>query len=341
MEKSANYNFNLPNSANDEIADINDISDNFRIIDEIMKETEQTFSDISENPQSGTAVAEALSAYVPKAVAQAVETCSPAIVTTSDTAKAFAVNDSSESVIKNLNVFCKDIQIENPNINILGKNLLPYPYRTNGQTVQGITYTVNSDGTITINGTSTALSSFLLHSNITLKAGTYVLSGCPLNSENSYFMFCIAQGIDSPYWSDYGNTLNGTVKTFETDVELQVQIRVLQGKTVNNILIKPQIEMRKIATPYEPYNIETLAIPYTFTEGDALTVGNGLVKVNISNEETDITSTEIGQSLVSLKTKYPTTSVISDIDLDITYKADTKNYIDNKIAELTALTLEG
>lgn len=63
MEKSANYNFNLPNSANDEIADINDISDNFRIIDEKLA-IDQTFSETSENPQSGTAIAEVLSGYV-------------------------------------------------------------------------------------------------------------------------------------------------------------------------------------------------------------------------------------------------------------------------------------
>lgn len=55
----------------------------------------------------------------------------------------------------------------------------------------------------------------------------------------------------------------------------------------------------------------------------------------------DITATEAGQALLALATNYPTTSVISDIDLNITYKADTKNYIDNKIAALTALTLEG
>lgn len=56
MEKSTNYNFNLPNSANDEIADINDISDNFRIIDEKLK-IDQTFLGSSENPQSGKAIA--------------------------------------------------------------------------------------------------------------------------------------------------------------------------------------------------------------------------------------------------------------------------------------------
>ena len=65
MEKSTNYNFNLPNSANDEIADINDISDNFRIIDEIMNETDQTFEPTSTKAASGKAVNEAISGIQP------------------------------------------------------------------------------------------------------------------------------------------------------------------------------------------------------------------------------------------------------------------------------------
>lgn len=71
--------------------------------------------------------------------------------------------------------------------------------------------------------------------------------------------------------------------------------------------------------------------------------GNPMVMVYVleTPTETDITATEAGQVLLALTTNYPTTSVISDIDLNLTYRADTKNYIDNKIAALTALTLEG
>ena len=65
MEKSKNYNFNLPNSENDEIADINDISDNFRIIDDIMNETDQTFEPTSTKAASGKAVNEAISGIQP------------------------------------------------------------------------------------------------------------------------------------------------------------------------------------------------------------------------------------------------------------------------------------
>ena len=69
--------------------------------------------------------------------------------------------------------------------------------------------------------------------------------------------------------------------------------------------------------------------------------GTNLYAVNPNPTVENITSTEAGQALLALKSNYPSTSVISDIDLNITYKADTKNYIDNKIAALTALTLEG
>ena len=70
MEKSKNYNFNLPNSANDEIADINLISENFSKIDSELSEmikgkgVDQSYSPTSKNPQSGIAVAGAISNLV-------------------------------------------------------------------------------------------------------------------------------------------------------------------------------------------------------------------------------------------------------------------------------------
>lgn len=42
-----------------------------------------------------------------------------------------------------------------------------------------------------------------------------------------------------------------------------------------------------------------------------------------------------------LHTNKPTTTIISEADMSVEYIVDTKLYIDNKIAELTALTLEG
>ena len=70
METSKKFGFSLPSGNSDDIVDINQISDNFRIIDENVPSTEdlknikinidQTYNPASENAQSGKAVAEAL-----------------------------------------------------------------------------------------------------------------------------------------------------------------------------------------------------------------------------------------------------------------------------------------
>lgn len=46
------------------------------------------------------------------------------------------------------------------------KNLLPYPYHDTTITTNGITWTDNGDGTITVNGTATAVSFFSFYNNI-------------------------------------------------------------------------------------------------------------------------------------------------------------------------------
>jgi hypothetical protein len=56
--------------------------------------------------------------------------------------------------------------------------------------------------------------------------------------------------------------------------------------------------------------------------------------------ETPLTETELN-AYRQLHTNKPNTTIISEADMEISYVADTKLYIDNKIAELTALTLEG
>jgi hypothetical protein len=56
--------------------------------------------------------------------------------------------------------------------------------------------------------------------------------------------------------------------------------------------------------------------------------------------ETPLTETELN-AYRQLHTNKPNTTILSEADTEVSYVADTKLYIDNKIAELTALTLEG
>lgn len=354
METSTNFGFNLPSRDNDDIADINQISDNFRIIDEIMKETDQTFSGTSENPQSGTAVAGALSDYVPKAIAQAVDTCSPAIVTASDTAKALTVNDSSESVIKGLTAYGESTQdgtptpdspveivnIENPVINIGNQTVtVPYTFRglkntTTGQwsardelrVADGKVEIVRNIKSLTITADNSDSYSFLsgnisgdICRMMSYKNGTKPLFNDMTQDASINYVLCnLFQHYKGLQPTLGYEGISGTTYTGNIYINISLtRIGLEPDTTVGDAGIR--------AAFWNWIKDKNCEINYILAEP--------VIE--------DITATEAGQALLALKTNYPNTSVISDIDLNLTYRADTKNYIDNKIAALTALTLEG
>ena len=136
-----------------------------------------------------------------------------------------------------------------------GKNFIPYPYTHTTMTTNGITFTDNGDGSVTANGTATANATFRLNPQLKVPKGKYFLSG--LNAVGSY----------STYWLNitaYNNTT--VVKSFadygegrmvdlsNVDVPvLNTYIIILKGATVNNLTVKPQLELGEAATEYEKY----------------------------------------------------------------------------------------
>ena len=273
---------------------------------EVNAPVDTTYNPESTNAQSGTAVAEAAE--------QAIDKCGTAIISTSDTGKALAINDSAESNIKGLTGYGESTQdgtpapdspveiesIENPVISIYGKNLIPYPYEETTKTINGITFTDNGDGTVTANGTATAAAYFLLTSQnqgIETKGLTVTLSGCPVGGSTSSYFLTLSYGGNS--YQDIGS---GLIRTPTEPVT--IQLRVASGATVNNITFKPQLELGSVATFYEPYNEEqTLTIPYTFrglknhynsswVARDELRVGNGKTETKTSFKEMTFDGTE-------------------------------------------------
>lgn len=135
-------------------------------------------------------------------------------------------------------------------VTVCGKNILPYPYSDTTKTENGITFTDNGDGTITVDGTATADIYFFLQSNITLSSGTYIMSGCPTRgSTTTYFI-----GFGSSTDADIGN---GSVRTLPKDTTMNLFIKILNGTAISNIVFKPQLEEGSTATEYEPYRAET------------------------------------------------------------------------------------
>lgn len=123
----------------------------------------------------------------------------------------------------------------------LGKNLLQNNL-TSG-TKNGITYVVNEDKSVTLNGTATAITWLILNSSVTLEAGTYTMtSGYSGNDVRVY-----STGLGK-------YTLDGQrIVTKTSSVSGDVSINIPSGTICNNLTIKPMIEKGSSASSYAEY----------------------------------------------------------------------------------------
>ena len=144
------------------------------------------------------------------------------------------------------------------------KNLLMIDATTT--TVNGITFTVNDDGTITANGTATADASLNIGS-VSLQ-GNYRINGSPSESTSgNYYMLLRLPSSGSlrppvPVYADgYEWSANGTYT---------VAIYVLGGQTLSNVVFKPMIWDARIAS-------DTFASPSPTFSGETVTFPSGLI----------------------------------------------------------------
>ncbi len=243
---------------------------------------------------------------------------------------------------------------KNTKVWVCGKNMLKYPYVDTTKTENGITFTDLEDGTVKINGTASAETSpeFCLESDIFVKAGTYSAS---LSGENSNIELLIsnAEGEYLP--------LNFTL---ESDAKLDIVIRVAKGAVISNFIAKCQLERGVAVTEYEKYSGIELSAPRDLYGGDIWYPITGDVKRCVAvlgryvgqSVTTEYISTtgglDNGAKVVykltapittsygidvtkSYVTHKPITNVFSNgnAEMELQYIADTKLYIDRKIAE--------
>ena len=129
------------------------------------------------------------------------------------------------------------------------------------QTINGVTFTVNDDGTITANGTKTNSDWFILSENNILDAGTYTLSdGLPDDMTDCRLIIAPERSLSAAIMSTTTGVRTQT-KTFTTaQTGLYYAIRIAIGKTVNNITFKPMLRRAEITddtfVPYAPTNRE-------------------------------------------------------------------------------------
>lgn len=133
------------------------------------------------------------------------------------------------------------------------KNFLVYPYDSGASlTSSGVTYTCNTSGHVTANGTATETSYyrvFYREPRLMLDPGTYTLSGCPAQPSggNAYRIYLYSYNANATIASDYGS---GETFTLSERTEVGISINVLNGKTATNAVFKPQLEKASSATAY-------------------------------------------------------------------------------------------
>lgn len=138
------------------------------------------------------------------------------------------------------------------------KNMLKVTSTT--QTINGVTFTVNNDQTITVNGTNTGTSTALFVINdIPLQSGiAYTLSGCPSGGSNATYYI---GSLDTTDWQEFTTDIgNGNTATLSEPKTIRFRIGIRAGVTVNNLLFRPMLRRAEITdsafVPYAPTNRE-------------------------------------------------------------------------------------
>ena len=137
-----------------------------------------------------------------------------------------------------------------------GKNLTK-TNRTASITTNGVTLTPQEDGSIKIQGTSTAEIAYQVTPETpstarkTLKAGTYTLSG---GLSNSVYLMIAGFGQGNVYEKG-----NGVSFTISEDRSYYLKIIISNGQTVDTVMY-PMIEPESVKTEFEPYKEETITL---------------------------------------------------------------------------------
>lgn len=190
-------------------------------------------------------------------------------------AEVVTVADAAQTPMAGLTVYGKSTQDGTPtpdapvaiesvtpdsegNISLLarGKNLLPYPYYDGPTCTQnGITFTVNPDGSLHVQGTATATAYYNFASHLQGRVwtpSTYTISvESPLPTGTSLYFGLRIDGVNKQGSNIRSGTSQGVWTTQDVGL-LRGYLTVGDGTTVDTT-VYPQIELGSTATAYQPY----------------------------------------------------------------------------------------
>ena len=153
-------------------------------------------------------------------------------------------------------------------ISIYGKNLIKYPYQYTTRDINGIRFTDNGDGSVTMNGKATANAIWFMYLNRTnliggLSSGDKITLSVKSNKSFSGALRVVCNYFDTGGTEKDANMSITAANSSRTNKitalwkGMEIYIVVLKGQTVDNVTIYPQLEKGSPATSYEPYKGKT------------------------------------------------------------------------------------
>ena len=117
-----------------------------------------------------------------------------------------------------------------------------YPATT---TTNGVTFTNNGDGSVTVNGTASSSANYglILYSvKFGVTGHKYMSCGCPSGGSNDKYRIVNTIAKSGVYVDDFSDRGNGAIsKALEEGETIYSDINIANGYTANNLIFKPQI----------------------------------------------------------------------------------------------------
>jgi hypothetical protein len=132
------------------------------------------------------------------------------------------------------------------------------------ETKSGITSTVNTNKSITVNGTNSTSVSVVQYTgyNSTLPAGSYTLSGTSSLTGGAEIEIKIKRVSGAIEWFSINNSLHTRTFNIATgDIIDTFYVSVRAGQTADNVTVYPMLNVGSTALPYEPYRGSVTQLP--------------------------------------------------------------------------------
>jgi hypothetical protein len=199
------------------------------------------------------------------------------------------------------------------------------------QTISGVSFTKNSDGTITANGTATAQILYVINSSVSM-TGNYVLSGSPTTSQDStYFLQLYGTGGAN----DYGNGVS--ISNFNGVIRIVVR----NGAVLNNVIFKPQIEKGTKKSSYTPYGTTPIELCKIGDYQDSIVKDNGKWYLNKQIGKVVLDGSEAWQSWAVQETTNLSHYILDNAFIyNKTSGMDIRGICDNYVVKVNGKPLE-